>query len=199
MIEARTLLPTLALLASLAAGCGDRPDAPAFVGQVAGSDAAVAAVHADGQVSFYVCGGARSYAHLTRWFSGAEATDGSFRIETAGWTLTGNLATGSGTLDGPGDETHTWTAGPAPSDVAGLYSIEDHGCRTGAVVGDLDGTGATSLQGTWCDSAGDFAQVTPIIPMVDVTVSMAWDGIPVLVEQPGLSHRLMLERVRAPF
>jgi hypothetical protein len=199
MRKARSLLPTLALLFPLLAGCGDEPNAPAFVGQVASSDAVVAAVHADGQLSFYVCGGAQTYAHLTRWFSGAETADGSFHIENAGWTLTGNLTAGSGTLDGPGGETHAWTIAPAPTDVAGLYSAENDGCRTGAVVGDLDGTGATSLQGTWCNGEGELAQVTPIIPMVDVDVSVAYDGIPVLVEQPSLSLQLTVERVRAPF
>jgi len=199
MRKARTLLPTLALLLPLLAGCGDEPNAPAFVGQVQSSDAVVAAVHADGQLSFYVCGGAQSYAHLTHWFSGAEAADGSFQIENAGWTLTGSLAGGSGTLDGPDGETHAWNLAPAPSDVAGLYSIQNDGCRTGAVVGNLDGTGATSLQGTWCSGEGKFAQVTPIIPMANVDVSVAYDGIPVLVEQPGLSRRLTVERVRAPF
>ena len=61
--------------------------------------------------------------------------------------MTGNLADGSGTITGPGGDAHAWTAHPASNDVAGLYAATRAApCRTGAVVGDLDGKGATTLQ-----------------------------------------------------
>ncbi len=186
-------------LAPLASGCGDQADAPAFVGAVTGSDAVVGVVSEAGQATLYVCGGPTSYAHLTRWFTGVTSADGALQLQSAGgWAVTGNRADGSGTITGPGGETHAWTAHPASNDVAGLYAATDGACRTGAVVGDLDGKGATTLQGTWCDGSGAFAQVTPIIPMADVSVGIALSGIPIAVELPGPAKDLVVQRVRQP-
>jgi hypothetical protein len=198
MLARRSLSLALLLLAPLAAGCGDETVAPAFVGQVAGTDAVVGAVSEADQIAFYVCGGPSSYAHLTRWFTGDVAADGSIDLQNAGWTLTGDLVGGSGTLAGPVGETHPWTARPVSGEVDGLYSYMVGSCRTGAVVGDLDGTGALRLQGTWCDGYGEFAQVTPILPMSDVTAGVALSGIPVAVEVKGASEQLIMERVRHP-
>ena len=188
----------LLLLAPLAAGCGDETVAPAFLGQVSGTDAVVGAVSEGGQIAFYVCGGPSSYTRLTRWFTGDVAADGSIDLQTTGWTLTGNLGGGSGTLAGPDGETHPWAAHVVSGEVDGLYSVMDGACRTGAVVGDLDGTGSLRFQGTWCDGDGEFAQVTPILPMSDVTAGVALSGIPATVTVEGVSQQLVMERVRNP-
>ncbi len=177
-----------ATAALLLAGCAEQA-APAFVGMVEGSDAVVGAVSENGKVTFYLCGGKTTYATLTRWFSGDVADDGSFSLESKGFTLTGNLTKGSGTITTP-SETLDWTAAPATGDM-GLYSTLYGSCRTGAVVGDMHGDGM-ELQGVWCD--GDrFAQVTPIR---GITVNN--QGIEVEADVPPTPIVLTLEKCTSP-
>jgi hypothetical protein len=177
-----------ALLSSLVVGCGDEGGAPAFVGRVTdqGQDAVIGVVSDSAGVSFYVCGGAASYATMTRWFLGDAAADGTLDLTSAGWHVTGNLNEGAGQLQTDTGATLSWTVRPTAGATEGLYQTLDGACRTGAVVGDFgDGTG-TRLQGAWCDAESHFAQVTPIKnPLIldgeDIAVEIETAAAPTLV------------------
>jgi hypothetical protein len=178
-----------ALWAFVAAGCGDESGgAPAFVGWVTdqGQDAVVGVVSDGEGVSFYVCGGPTSYATMTHWFLGAGAADGTLDLASGGWHVTGDLNKGSGKLQTDLGATLSWTVRPATDGLEGLYQNTDGGaCRTGAVVGDFGDGQGTRLQGTWCDGASHYAQVTPIrnqLTLVgeDIAVEIETDAAPIL-------------------
>jgi hypothetical protein len=170
MSAARTVwIAGTALISLLAAGCalGDEGSSPpSAVGTLVGTDAVVGASTAGGLVTFYVCGGAGSIDTATRWFVGAGDASGAFTLKRDGWTVTGDLGQGSGEVTSPEGETRAWNTHPAtPSTLEGLYSTMDSGCRTGAVILQPDASAPPRLQGAWCDDGGQFAQVTPILPV----------------------------------
>ncbi len=152
-----------ALALVLAAGCGGQEDAaPAYVGKVTGTDAVVAAVSDGARVQLYVCGGETSFDKLTHWFQGPIGADGTFSIQSGDFIAQGDLTSGKGGVTTDKGDVLSWTLAPAASEMAGLYATMDGSCRTGAVVGDFGDGQGTRLQGTWCDGASHFAQVTPI-------------------------------------
>jgi hypothetical protein len=167
-------LATPALL--LAAGCGDPPASPVYVGR-AGDDAALGILEDGGKVTVYLCGGSGSFATLTRWFHGSAGPGGKLSLTSGDATLTGDLTSLKGEIQVGAADPLPWNVGPA-SATSGLYSSEG-ACRTGAIFGDIEGDGHVRLQGTWCDGAGRFAQVTPLQPVyspaeiIDVEVQTA--------------------------
>jgi hypothetical protein len=186
-----------ALAGLLAAGCGGggAANASAFVGRVTdqGQDAVVGAVSDGTDVSFYVCGGASSFATETRWILGKAGAGGALDITGNGWHVTGNLEAGSGQVQTDQGQTLSWTARPAVGPLEGLYQAMDGTCRTGAVVGDFgDGMG-TRLQGTWCDGASHFAQVVPI----KNPLSLDGEGIAVTVQSQS-AQTLVVARLAEP-
>ncbi len=165
----------LALVAALpfllVAGCAGTPSpagaAPTYLGKVGGTgqDAVVGVVSDGSRVSFYLCGGPLSFATVTRWFQGTVTSGEAFTLEpSGGFTGSGDLGAGSGTILTGTGETLAWTVRPTAGADDGLYSAIDGSCRTGVVAGDLDGDGTVRLQGTWCDGLGHFAQVSPLVP-----------------------------------
>ena len=91
----------------------------------------------------------------------------SLDLEADGWTFQGSVsdAWAYGEMYAPfGDDWYFIDAPRAEGELTGLYSVMDSGCRTGVIVQD-DGGGEPSLQGTWCDENGNFAQVTPVYPI----------------------------------
>jgi hypothetical protein len=180
----------LAAMAFLA-GCGDEALVPTYVGQVEGTDEVVAAVTDGDQVALYLCGGATTFATRSRWFRGTVDERGAFSATSEGFTATGDLTAGKGTITTADGETLTWSMRPAEGPVEGLYQSSADGCRMGAVAADFDGDGLIDLQGTWCDGS-QFAQVTPIMP-----VGVTERGIGVSVTTiPGKG--LWVDRVRTP-
>jgi hypothetical protein len=156
----------------LAAGCGAPAGAPAYVGAVPGGDEVVGVVSDGSQATFYLCGGEATFATHTRWFTGSVDDRGEMSLSDrkGSWKVTGNLALGSGRITTDTHDQLLWSVRPAAGDAEGLYSATVAGsCRTGAVVGDFDGTGTVRMQGTWCDGQ-QYAQVIPIIPeAIEVT------------------------------
>lgn len=187
-------LAVAALLGALASGCGDEAVAPAYVGKVTnpGADAVVGMVSDGERVQLYLCGGPATYATLTRWFQGPVAADGTFTIESGGFTATGDLGAGAGQVETDDGQTLSWSVQRAADELSGLYAAMDGACRTGAVIGDFDGDGALDLQGTWCNGKDIFAQVTPIRPLVETVRGVAVD---VALDPP---KQLFVDRVRAP-
>jgi hypothetical protein len=159
----------------LAAGCADTlalEAAPAYIGKVesAGQDAAVGVVSDGSKVTLYLCGGPLTYATTTRWFQGELASGGTFTLAASGgFTGSGDLRSGTGRIVTGAGQTLDWSVRPTKSEEEGLYAAMDGSCRTGAVVGDLDGDGSVRLQGTWCDGLGRFAQVSPLAPSAMLT------------------------------
>lgn len=152
-----------ALLALAASGCDDRSFL--WVGPVFDSDAVAAISLEDGALRAYVCGGPETFSTVTRWYDGRVGDGQSFEATSDDGDL----------MQGYVEETYAyaWINGEngglsaemfAPEgELAGLYSVEDSGCRTGVIVWG-DGS-EPSLQGTWCDDQGRFAQVTPVYPI----------------------------------
>lgn len=150
---------TLALLA-----CDTAADAPldaTFVGKVGGTDVVVAVALGGGEAQAYLCGGDATRSTWTRWLTG-DAGSGDFSATSGGWTLTGTAqgATLTGTVSGPDGERSFHAS--AATGLAGLYRGAEP-CPTGLVVWmTADGPAA---QGAWCDGAGVYGQVEPVMPI----------------------------------
>jgi hypothetical protein len=192
--KGRWRLGGAALAGALATGCGDEGGRQSFVGRVVTADAdAVVGVVTDGvDVSFYVCGGPTSYA-MSRWILGSAGPNGAIDLSSNGSRVTGNLLAGSGTIASDGEAALSWRVRPAVSGVEGVYHAFDGACRTGAVVGDFGDGRGSRLQGTWCDGASHFAQVTPFRN----PLTLDGQGIEVSVEAPG-PKSLVVARLWAP-
>jgi hypothetical protein len=198
-------LATIATMALAGAGCGASPHGDAagtlppvvFVGNLASSDAVVGLELGDAGWVFYACGGATSLASLTHWFSASPAAD-AIEFTREGWVLQGQsdgLTSGwRGTLTGPDGVARAWAAAPSPpGTLSGLYSVVEDGCRTGLVVSQAAPGAAVHAQGTWCNGAGRFEQVTPILPVERTDL-----GIRVEVNAPGATRDLYLAPVSVP-
>lgn len=174
----------------LLTGCG-QGGASTYVGKLTdpGADAVIGAVSDGAEITVYVCGGAKTYAGDTRWLRGPVDANGGFSLVSDGLTVTGDVSAGHVVTDA--GITLSWTMAEASGDLEGVY--ESRGaCRTGAVVGDFAGDGTMQLQGTWCDGAGKFMQVTPILP-----IALTAEGIAAKVEIAG-AGRFFLTRVEKP-
>lgn len=168
-----------ALLTLFASGCSGEDESSGavappqtFIGELQGSDAVIAIVEEDASWIAYVCGGPLTYATLTRWFAGTSrggAGEATLRGVTGGASLVADGVAGAreGTITS-GDVSLTFRADRIPTSVSrvpGLFSAIDSGCRAGLVVMP-EGAGSTPrMQGVWCDDAGRFGQVTPIMPL----------------------------------
>ncbi|WP_437314999.1 hypothetical protein [Sorangium sp. So ce385] len=199
MKSARALaLATGMLGALLCAACaaGPEPAPPDIsVGAVDGTDAVLAVVRGEGAVTLYVCGGASTYATMTRWFEGPEDPSGAFSIESAGWTATADPGGESGLLRTPDGAVLAFRARPAAQgSLEGLYAADDGGCRTGAVVFTPEGAESPALQGTWCAVGDRFAQVTPLRPLS----ALDRRGIQVQVELDGTRKNLLVTPLGRP-
>jgi hypothetical protein len=152
----------------------------------------VGAVSDGEHVVLYVCGGESSFASLTHWFQGPLGPDGTFSLRSGAFTAQGDLASGHGGLTSDTGGPLSFSLAPAADPLEGLYATMDGSCRTGAVVGGFGEAGALALQGVWCDGEGDYAQVTPLQPMV---LTERGIGVTVLRTPP---RDLYVDRVRAP-
>ncbi len=171
----------LAAATLLVCACGGRvasedaaaTEAPAhdevYVGTVFGTDAVVAVVIEGSNVIAYVCGGAKTLASHTRWFSGTGDASAPIRLSTDDWTFaaTASGSVARGTLTHGSDAPLTWTAQLTdPTTLAGLYATTDDGCRTGVVITQTNAAEVPLFQGAWCNRAGARMQVTPLRPYV---------------------------------
>lgn len=152
-----------AFLASATAGCDQ---SFTWVGPVEGTDAVAAITVEEGEVRAYVCGGPTTYSTLTHWFEGSVENGNAFEAISDDQVLYGYVGDdfAYGVMSGSGAGDFYFDARPVEGGIAGLYAVEDSGCSTGVIVWD-DGDDEPSLQGTWCDSLGNFAQVTPVYPI----------------------------------
>ena len=159
----------------------DEFDERVLVGDVDGSDAVLAAIRDGTSVTVYVCGGDSTFDTHTRWFGGGSIDgEGAFSIDLEDWTIAGTFddLDVAGTLTDPDGAQMTYSASAISTDsIAGLYTAEPDGCRTGVVLQD-NGGGITG-QGTWCNQAAEFGQVIILEP-IEVTAQ----GIAVEVPLP---------------
>lgn len=155
-------------------GCAEAPAPSSWVGFSGDSDVVFAAVEEDGAIRAYTCGGPTTYETRSRWFVGEVDEAGAFLLTRGdGWTLEGEIRDTAThvELSPPSGDATTFSVRPANQGEGaaakvpeGLYDVTDAGCRTGAVAW-VDEVGEQHLQGTWCDSADHFAQVTPVMPI----------------------------------
>lgn len=138
-----------------------------FVGSLEGTDAVVGIVQKGELWAGYVCGGRTSYATLTSWYEGSVAR--TELIEPNG-NLSARWADGAltGTLLGRDGVSRNFRANPVlagAGTVLGLFEAVDSGCRAGFVAMPSPSGQDSVTQGVWCDRAGRFEQVTPILPI----------------------------------
>ena len=165
--RSRRLLASFALVALVAAGCGDDDDADSgasFAAPVAGTEAFVGVVvnPGDRRVLAYVCDGKA----VAAWFSGQAGPDGAVELTSRdGGRLTGRIArnalTATVTLVPAGEE-HAFTA-PAVEAPAGLYRARGEVDGQAAVGGwvvlaDRRQRGAVRTSSGFIDQESDFAR-----------------------------------------
>jgi hypothetical protein len=208
------MLVTCGAMVPAASGCSSA--APArqagdaaplvYVGALSTTDAVVGLEVGPGGWVFYSCGGPTSLETLTHWFSGGpRAADGfsggpaggNLELARDGWLLEGHpeeSAGWAGTLTDPQGTVRSWNAARLTGDtLSGVYNSIENGCRTGLVLSQTTPGGAIRAQGTWCDGAGHFLQVTPIEPVIRTD----W-GIHASVSAAGFVRDLYLAPVRVP-
>lgn len=182
----------LAALAALLVACGDdAPPASVFVGSVTGGDVLAASIWEDGRAIVYTCGVGDSLDTDTAWLAGTpsdgsvELSDGMFSVvatrEFDAVRGTFSSQTGTGALD--------LVAVTSPED-AGFFVATEGACRTAAVA--FRRGGVMLVQGArFCDAAGPFSQVTPVLPP-----ELLGDRLLVRFDDGGELRELALERVR---
>lgn len=154
-------------------------------------------VEENGAVEAYVCGGAATFPTHSRWFAGSVTDSGAVELAQDGWVLSASVNDdmAEATALGPDGEEVTFEVRPTGDVDEGLYSATDSGCRAGVVL-QADPGGEMLVQGTWCDSEMNAAQVTPVLPVevqenrlhVHVDLSFLGKGI----------RDLVVQRVREP-
>ncbi len=184
-------------LSLLAFGCTETSGPRTWVGRARASEEVVAIVEEAGAVLAYTCGGATTFQTHSRWFTGAPAEAGAVELTEEDWVFSASLNDGESeaTALGPGGEEVVFDVRPTGDEDEGVYEATDSGCRTGVVL-QTDPAGATLLQGTWCDSQQNAAQVTPVLPVevqsgrlhVQVDLSFLGEGL----------RDLYVQRVREP-
>jgi hypothetical protein len=192
--------------ALVACGADEAPDGPhaLYLGQVSGTDAVVAFVvdERDGVVNSYACGGATTYAELSRWFCGESTATGdgtwSFTKLEDTWVIDvlvdparveGELTALDGTVY---EVAATRVPDGSRTDLFGGSDLG--GCATGAIVIDDGSAADPRVQGTWCeeqDGARRYEQVTPLLPRDYSETHMQ-----VSVEVDGVERQVILGRIR---
>lgn len=153
-------------LSLLAFGCTETSGPRTWVGRARASEEAVAIVEEAGAVLAYTCGGATTFHTHSRWFTGTAGEAGAVELTEEDWVFSASLNDGASeaTAKGPGGEEVVFDVRPTDGEDEGVYETTDSGCRTGVVL-QADPDGATRVQGTWCDSQENAAQVTPVSPV----------------------------------
>lgn len=108
--------------------------------------------------TMYLCGDAMNTSE-SRWLT--EQEPGLWEAADGRWTLA--LDDRSYTLEDP--EGERWEGELRSLDTGGVYNAVPDGCRSGAILAD------GQVYGTWCDGLGEFAQVEPVDPVVEVPES----------------------------
>ncbi|MFT5583309.1 MAG: hypothetical protein ACI9VR_000887 [Cognaticolwellia sp.] len=103
--------------------------------------------------SMYLCGD-DSNTSESRWL--VEQETGLWTTADGRWTLTLD----SLRYELQDMEDNSWPGTLTPFDGGGLYGSLPDNCRSGAVLAQ------GQVNGTWCDGAGDFAQVEPVEPVM---------------------------------
>ena len=156
----------IALLA-LVLGCGDDASTPTtgvFVGELRGGEVFAASIWQSDRVLIYTCGRDGSLSDSTSWLIAppsegtVESTEGVFSTVATrdGAQVMGSWTNGTVTETLQLDEIE---------DVgrAGFFALIDGGCRTAAIAFESGDT--IAFQGAhFCDFAGPFFQVTPVLP-----------------------------------
>lgn len=164
---------TLILVASLffaCLGCTGAPEGT-WSAALATTDAWVGVTVLDDDAVAYVCGAGDTLGSHTRWMY-VEADGADLVFERDGWRLEVKVQTEQvkGQLLAPDGTAHALALQPRDgqprvSDIAGLYTALDAGCRAGLIIASSTAEGEVSARGAWCDSFGFVAQVTPVSPV----------------------------------
>jgi hypothetical protein len=203
LFKRRSSLLKWALAGVAASGCAGAESvdpapvsAPLYVGNVSGIDALLAVVVDGEELVAYVCGGSSSFATHSRWFRApaGDAREREIDLENDGLSLVGSLdgSGARGELREADGTIRSWTAAALHGGVAGLYAVEDEGCLTGVIVGASEEGADPPAQGTWCNAAGERAQVTPLRPIL-----LQDRGFEVSVTVGGKSRQLFVTPVHA--
>jgi hypothetical protein len=182
------------VLAFAVVGCGDDSepkeaeiDLPrVWVGEVADSDVRVGLTFEDGRTNVFFCGGARSLATSTRWFSGDALLDDGLSFTEAGWSVNASVDGSSvvGTVEPGGTGALDWVAREiAPETSAGLYEGEAPCGKLGLIVTQASKDDEPSGQGACMGIEGETLIVEQVNPVFERISELE---IPVTVESlPG--------------
>ncbi|MCA9618020.1 MAG: hypothetical protein KC731_03300 [Myxococcales bacterium] len=148
-------------------GCGGDETASTSSGtwmaKLSGSNMWLAVTVDGDEAAAFVCGSEDKLTTHTRWLVGASDSP----LEADGWSLSLDLESAKASLEGPGaaDSFPDVALSEAKGPLAGLYTAFDSGCQDGVIIfsASEDGMQVDAL-GAWCSAAGDFSQVTPILP-----------------------------------
>jgi hypothetical protein len=166
---ARASLLALPLALALGAGCGPGPQVT-YVGIVNGTDAVVAVTAWNKIYEVFVSGGPTTVGTLSHWFTGPELANGQSVIAADGYTVdvTARGDVAQGLLTTPDGHQYVLSMDRVQANtIAGLYAVDDGGCRTGVVVTQDTASDTPQVQGTWCALSGDerFAPVNAAGPV----------------------------------
>ncbi|HET9934261.1 MAG TPA: hypothetical protein VFQ35_26345 [Polyangiaceae bacterium] len=197
---ARSLFLTLALGATACADGDPEPTHGTFlwVGGVAESDIAFAAVSSTQSATLFFCGGPDSLVRGTHWLPYVAPLSGDFSEESSGVRVRGSVVPAllQGTLEVPGERPRSFSAVGARLDgLAGLYEGIAPCGHIGLIVFPEDAEG-TRAQGTCVrtvEGEVQVEQVNPVMPLAalddrGVAVEVGSDPQPVIVRPVVLAE-----------
>jgi hypothetical protein len=132
-----------------------------------GDDDVSVALMTDGEhVAVYACAGDVARDPYPGWFSGELASDGSFTLDAAGWSLSGAITNDGarGTIVEPDGTVVSWAAAASRhAPMTGVYTNVSSGDTCGAtvIVDADDPTQPPVVRGAYCN----VMQVTPVAPV----------------------------------
>lgn len=148
-----------------------------------------------GWAALFFCDSYAAMPMRARWMTqpaglGGTEDAASLQLQGAGWRAelarTADELTGTITDDAGASQDIT-AAVAAEGTIAGLYAVDDAGCKTGVVVVQSSTAEVPLVQGAWCDGSGMIAQVTPAAP-----AALRDGGLDVEVVLPGETRRLFV-------
>jgi hypothetical protein len=162
------------------------------VSRVGDTDALLAVSIQDVHAVAFICGGEQTVTTYTRWmYNTVDEDDQTLAFEVDGWRLdleiaepgaNGELTTPTGDIIGIGA---TLTPG---TDLQGIYSSVNDGCRDGLIV---MGTGSEAV-GVWCDDRGHMRPAAPSEPLGEATAASVAEGIGMVSTSVSKRHEFLV-------
>jgi len=166
----------------LLSGCASPRPEGTWVSRVGDTDARLAVSIQDTHAVAFICGGEKTFTTHTRWmYNVVDDEDEVVAFEVDGWRL--DFA-----IDSPGAEGElTTSAGDiiavgatltSETDIQGIYSSINDGCRDGLIV--MNGPLGPETRAVWCDDRGNVRPAEPLASLQDASTATVAEGIPMV-------------------